>query len=92
MTATNTGTGVIPELQIVDPIPAQLEFSPNDPATPYTVTYTLPADAPSPPELVFTPVSDDLGKVTSIRVELPGWDMVPGTVVTVTIQIQARTR
>ncbi len=88
LTATNTGTGAIPDLQVVDPIPAQLEFSPNDPAVPYTVNYTLPAGAPEPAEVVFTPISDDTGKVTSIRLQFPGWDMVPGTVVAVTIQLK----
>ena len=34
LTATNSGTGVIPDLQIVDPVPTKLEFSPTNPDNP----------------------------------------------------------
>ena len=79
---------MIPDPQIVDPGPDQLEFSPTNPDNPYTISYTLPAGAPEPPEVVFTPVYDDAGKVISLRWEFPGWDFYPGAVVTVTMEFK----
>ena len=79
---------MIPDLQIVDPVPTKLEFSPTNPDNPYTISYTLPAGAPEPPEVVYTPVYDDAGKVVSLRWEFPGWDFVPGAVVTVGVEFK----
>lgn len=87
LNTTNTGTGAIPGLSIVEPLPAQLDFAPLDPAAPYEISYTLPVGAPEPPEVVFTPTVDpDTGRVTSVRFDFPGWDFVPSSVVSVGVR------
>ncbi|MCU1423056.1 MAG: hypothetical protein JWN36_2707 [Microbacteriaceae bacterium] len=86
LTATNAGTGPIPDLVIVDPLPAQLTFSPGNPAAPYTIVYTLPSGATQPATVDFTPISDTNGTVTSLHWQFPGWSMVPGARVAITIE------
>lgn len=86
--ASNTGTGPIPDLTIVEPIPTGLDFNPLDPTVPYDIVSTLPAGAPEPPEPTFTITTDPVtGRATSLRWDFPGWDLVPGAVV----RIQVRT-
>lgn len=80
----NAGTGPVPDPVIVEPIPAGLEFSPLDAAVPFEISSVLPVGAPEPPEVVFTPTTDPAtGRVTELRWEFPGWDLVPGGSVSV---------
>lgn len=86
LTLTNTGTGAVPDPQIVDPFPTGLDFNPTDPTVPYSIAFDLPAGTPEPPTVEFTPITDPAGRVTSLRWSFPGWDLVPGAQVSVTIQ------
>ena len=80
----NAGTGAVPDPVIVEPLPPGIDFSPTDPSTPYRIELALASGTPSPPTVVFTPTTDPTtGRVTSLRWEFPGWDLTPGSVVSV---------
>ena len=80
----NAGTGAVADPVIVEPLPPGIDFSPTDPSSPYRIELSLAAGTPDPPTVVFTPTTDPAtGRVTSLRWEFPGWDLTPGSVVSV---------
>lgn len=92
LTVTNNGTANLPDLVVVDPIPAGLEFDDTfagDGGQPFTATATgLPADFPPLPAAVFEQNPDpvDPSRVGQLRWSFPDWDLPPGATVTITIR------
>jgi uncharacterized repeat protein (TIGR01451 family) len=90
----NTGTAVIPDLLIEDPIPDDLTYDPNAPGAPpgqgYVISVQVPAGTPQPPQVEFTLVRDptDPDRVAQLDWRFPGWDFLPGSRVTLEIQVQ----
>ena len=88
LTLTNSGTGPLPDPEIVDPLPAGLEFTPTNPAAPYTYLITQPAGAPDASEPTFAATQDDNGRVTALRWRFPGLELLPGGSVSVAFTAQ----
>jgi hypothetical protein len=89
LTVTSTGTAALPDLQVSDPVPAELEFVETGVnGQPYTVEFTNVPDGTQPPGLVvFTPERDDSGRVTRLVWLFPGL-FAPGTTVTIRIGVR----
>ncbi len=92
----NTGTAPIPDLVVVDPIPAELRFDEafagGAPGQPYLITYNLPAGVAPPTSVIFEAVPDavDPNRVASVRWSFPGWNFAPGARVTINFQVLLR--
>ncbi|MFN8125008.1 MAG: hypothetical protein U0R64_00635 [Candidatus Nanopelagicales bacterium] len=92
----NTGTSPLVDPHIVDPLPAELTFDPNQPGAPpgqhYKITYELPAGTsePAPGQLTFTEVPDlsDPNRVATLDWAIAGWNLPVGGKIKITYQVK----
>lgn len=93
LAVTNNGTNLIPDLTVVDPIPAGLVFDETyvgDGGQPFSVVVTdLPEGIDPPDAPTFTPVPDtaDPSRVGQLRWTFEGWYMPVGTTVEITVRM-----
>ncbi|MFJ9516931.1 DUF5979 domain-containing protein [Kitasatospora sp. NPDC101801] len=87
----NTGTAPVPDLVVVDEIPAGLRFDDTfqgDQGRPYTLRYTLPPGATEPTGVRFEPVRDAGGRIVKLVWRFTGWTFYPGSEVVVGYQVK----
>ncbi len=87
----NTGTAAVPALTVTEPLPAGLVFDSTfagDNGLPYTMTATVPAGQPAPPQPTFTPITDPTThQVTQLQWQFPeSSPFYPTSVVTFTFK------
>ncbi|WP_370096652.1 DUF5979 domain-containing protein [Streptacidiphilus sp. MAP12-20] len=91
LTVQNSGTGVIPDLVVADPVPAGLRFDESfrgSGGLPFDITFEVPAGTPVPAasDAVFAPERAADGTVTKLLWRFPKWQMLPGSTVRITFQ------
>ncbi|AUG75304.1 hypothetical protein CFP65_0330 [Kitasatospora sp. MMS16-BH015] len=87
----NTGTAPVPDLVVVDEVPAGLRFDDafqGDQGRPYTIRYQLPTGATQPAQVTFEPDRDASGRITKLRWRFTGWTFYPGSEVTLGYQVK----
>ncbi len=90
----NTGTSMLVDPSVVDPLPDELTLASDVPGAPagqpYLITYDLPAGYPEPPSAVYTPTADpgDPNRIAKVEFSFPGWTLPPGGKIKVRIDVE----
>ncbi|MER5863427.1 DUF5979 domain-containing protein [Kitasatospora sp. NPDC002040] len=87
----NTGTAPVPDLVVVDEVPAGLRFDDSfqgDNGLPYTLRYVQMPGTPQPVKVSFEPVRDADGRIVKLVWRFPGWTLYPNSEVTVGYQVK----
>ncbi|MGC0416280.1 DUF5979 domain-containing protein [Embleya sp. AB8] len=90
ITVRNTGTGVVPDPVVADPIPALLRFDESfagPGGMPFRVTATGPGTTPTPVPL-YQPQRDGTGLITKVIWRFTGFALLPGAELKITFQVR----
>ncbi|MFE5329594.1 DUF5979 domain-containing protein [Embleya sp. NPDC056575] len=90
ITVRNTGTGVVPDPVVADPIPDLLRFDESfagPGGMPFRVTASGPGTTPTPVP-TYEPQRDGTGRITKVIWRFTGTDLLPGAELKITFQVR----